>query len=75
MTSGKVVVQLCFGAEYVPTKLASVLKHIGEVSALNVISNISRVPIRIVADNTRMLPAQIIFADITLKILRRRQST
>ena len=49
--------------------------HVGEVSALNVISNISRVPIRIVADNTRMLPAQIIFADITLKILRRRQST
>ena len=75
MTSDKVVVQLCFCAKHIPTKLASVLKHIGEVSALNVISNISRVPIRIVADNTRMLPAQIIFADITLKILRRRQST
>ena len=69
------VVQLCFCAKHIPAKLASVLKHVGEVSALNVISDISRVPIRIVADNTRMLPAQIIFADITLKILRRRQST
>ena len=75
MTPGKVVVELGFCPEKVAANFAGVLEHIREVPALNMISNIARISVCIVTDYTGMLAAQLIFADITLKLLRRRQST
>ena len=51
------VVELGFCPKKVAANFACVLKHIGEVAALNVISNIARISIGIVTDNTGMLAA------------------
>ena len=64
-----------FCPKKVSAYFACVLKHVREVTALDMISNIARISVCIVADYTGMLAAQLIFADITLKLLRRRQST
>ena len=57
MTPGKVVVELGFCPKKVAANFAGVLKHIGEVSALNMISNIARISVCIVTDYTGMLAA------------------
>ena len=57
MTPGKVIVELGFCPKKVAANFAGVLKHIGEVPALNMISNIARISVGIVTDNTGMLAA------------------
>ena len=57
MTSGKVVVKLGFCPEKVSANFACVFKHVGEMAALNVISNIARISVGIVTDYTGMLAA------------------
>ena len=75
MTPSEMVVELGFCPKNISTEFARVLKHVGEVAALNMISNIACISVCIITNDTGVLAAQFIFADITLKILRRRQST
>ena len=48
MTPGKVVVKLGFYPEKVSANFAYVFKHVGEMAALNVISNITRISVGII---------------------------
>ena len=57
MTPGKVIVELGFCPKKVAANFAGVLKHIGEVPALNMISNIARISVCIVTDYTSVLAA------------------
>ena len=57
MTPSKVVVELGFCPKKVSAYFAGVLKHVREVAALNMISNIARISVGIVTDYTGMLAA------------------
>jgi len=57
VTPGKVIVELGFCPKKVAAHFAGVLKHIGEVPALNMISNIARISVCIVTDYTSVLAA------------------
>ena len=57
MTPSEMVVELGFCPKNISTEFARVLKHVGEVAALNMISNIARISVGIVTNYTGMLAA------------------